>query len=227
MNTTTRDEQLRAEFNQWARDGHGEAMERHHFRIAQKTIQRMQLAPQERILELGCGDGWACRLLSRLLQPESRLVGMDISDEMIRQARNRSGDFENVSFLWGSAEAIPWEDDFFSKAWAIESFYYYEHQEKVLDELKRVLAPMGRLFLLMCIYRENTDTLRWVEQAHVPIHVRSAEEYQAMLAARGWIEVTAEEFLPEPGAPAETRSHDRALLISARKPHAAPRPGLG
>ncbi|MGH9533736.1 MAG: class I SAM-dependent methyltransferase [Terriglobales bacterium] len=226
MTTTTRDEQLRAEFNQWAREGHGEAMERHHFRIAQKTIQHMQLAPQQRILELGCGDGWACRLLARLLDSGSQLVGMDISDEMIRQARNKSTDFGNVSFLWGSAESIPWQDDYFTKAWAIESFYYYEHQEKVLDELKRVLAPMARLFLVMCIYKENTDTLRWVEQANVPIHVRSAQEYQAMLAARGWIEVAAEEFFPEAGAPPETRSHDRALLLTARKPHFVP-PGLG
>lgn len=221
MTTTTRDEQLRAEFNQWAREGHGEAMERHHFRIAQKTIQRMHLGPQERVLELGCGDGWACRLLSRLLDPQARLVGMDISDEMIRQARNKSADFENVSFIWGSAEAIPWEDDYFTKAWSIESFYYYEHQEKVLHELKRVLAPMGRLFLLMCIYKENPDTQRWVEQANVPMHVRSAEEYKAMLTAQGFIEAAAEEYWPEPDAPAETRSHDRALLITARKPDPA------
>ena len=71
----------------------------------------MNLRPGERVLDLGCGSGWATRLLARLVGdgPEGfgQVVGLDISDEMIRQARAASKDFENILYVWGSAQRFP------------------------------------------------------------------------------------------------------------------------
>ena len=87
----TPDERLQNEFNRWAEEGEGEKMERHHLDITEKTIRLMELRPGERVLDLGCGSGWATRLLARLVAdgPEGfgQVVGLDVSDEMIRQAR--------------------------------------------------------------------------------------------------------------------------------------------
>ena len=63
----TPDERLQQEFNRWAAEGEGPKMERHHLDITEKTIRRMQLRPGERVLDLGCGSGWATRLLARLV----------------------------------------------------------------------------------------------------------------------------------------------------------------
>lgn len=219
--TNAHDELLRAEFNRWAKDGWGEAMERHHFRITEKTLRRMDLGDHERVLELGCGDGWACRLLAKLLGPRAQIVGLDISDEMIRAARQKSRGFDNVRYVWGSAEKIPWEDNYFTRVLSVESFYYYQDQDAVLNELMRVTAPMGRVFILMCIFQENSDSLRWVTEIKVPVHVRGAAEYRAMLEAHGWLETATDEYFPEPEAPPETRAHDHALLLTGRKPDAA------
>ncbi len=60
------DEKLQLEFNRWAEQGEGEKMERHHLDITEKTIRLMGLRPGERVLDLGCGSGWATRLLARL-----------------------------------------------------------------------------------------------------------------------------------------------------------------
>src|SRR5205823_14367500 len=105
------DEKLQHEFNRWASEGEGAKMERHHLDITEKTMRLMNLRPGERVLDLGCGSGWATRLLARLVAdgPEGfgEVVGVDVSDEMIRQVSAESGDFENVLYVWGLAQQIP------------------------------------------------------------------------------------------------------------------------
>src|SRR5277367_6330639 len=94
----TPDEKLQLEFNRWADEGEGEKMERHHLDITEKTMRLMDLRPGERVLDLGCGAGWATRLLARMVSdgPEGfgQVVGVDVSDEMIRRARETSKEFE-------------------------------------------------------------------------------------------------------------------------------------
>src|SRR6202521_2372033 len=179
------DERLQHEFNQWAAAGEGAKMERHHLDITAKTIRLMNLRPGERVLDLGCGSGWAPRLLSRLVGdgPEGfgQVVGLDVSDEMIREARAASKDFENVLYVWGSAQQIPWEENFFDKVLSVESFYYYADQDRALMELFRVMAPRGRLFILINLYKDNQYSLQWVDKLKVPVHVRSQAEYVELL----------------------------------------------
>src|SRR5689334_17842043 len=181
----TPDQILREEFNRWAEAGRGEEMERHHLDITEKTIRLMELRPGERVLDLGCGAGWATRLLARLVSDGpagfGQVVGLDVSDEMIRRARAASRDFENVMFVWGSATQIPWEENFFDKVLSVESFYYYPDQERALAELFRVMAPKGRLFILINLYKDNPYSLQWVDKLKVPVQVRSAAEYVDLL----------------------------------------------
>ena len=81
----TPDEKLQQEFNRWATAGEGPKMENHHLDITAKTIRRMNLRPGERVLDLGCGSGWATRLLARLVGegPDGfgQVVGLDVEDE--------------------------------------------------------------------------------------------------------------------------------------------------
>jgi ubiquinone/menaquinone biosynthesis C-methylase UbiE len=81
----------------------------------------------------------------------------------------------------GSAAQIPWEENFFDKVLSVESFYYYPDQERALAELFRVMAPHGRLFILINLYKDNPYSLQWVPKLKVPVHVRSAAEYVELL----------------------------------------------
>lgn len=191
----TPDQRLQQEFNRWAERGEGDKMQQHHLDITEKTIRLMDLRPGERVLDLGCGSGWATRLLARLVAngPNGfgQVVGLDVSDEMVRQARESSKDFENILYVWGSSQQIPWEENFFDKVLSVESFYYYPDQERALAELFRVMAPHGRLFILINLYKDNPYSLQWVDKLKVPVHVRSSQEYIELLKKHAFEDVEA------------------------------------
>jgi len=231
----TPDEMLREEFNRWAEAGRGEEMEDHHRYITEQTIRRMELRPGERVLDLGCGTGWASRILARLVGDGpagfGQVIGLDVSDEMVRRARAQSKDFENVMYVWGSADKIPWEENFFDKMLSVESFYYYADQERALAELFRVMAPHGRLFILINLYKDNHYSLRWVKELKVPVHARSESEYVELLKAHAFEDVQAVRIPDETPTPEiysgkwfanaeELRDFKKigALLLMARKP---------
>jgi|SRR5579859_1107300 len=212
------DSLLRRRFNRWARQGRGESMEQHHAPMAEAMCARMELGAKDRILELGCGEGWACRLMADRAGPASSVVGIDISNEMICRAWEKSRSFPNLTYHCGSAEQIPGRDDYFTKVVSIEAFYYFERQEQVLRELRRVVKPGGQLYLLMCLYRDDPQTKSWFEDVGLPVHNRSRTEYEDMLRRAGWVDVNSEviEFRTDPFGKRD--AHDRALLVAAMKP---------
>ncbi len=167
---------LHLEFNRWADKWWGGGMERDHMWVAERTIPQMSLSSEDVILDLGCGDGWACRLMAERLGRLGRIVGVNISDEMVRRARIKSAKIKDLAFLCGSAEHIPCGDKVFTRVLSVSAFYYFEHQEKVLTELLQVVPPEGRLFLLTCLYRELPDWTSTVRRWRVPVHVCSADE---------------------------------------------------
>jgi ubiquinone/menaquinone biosynthesis C-methylase UbiE len=184
------DEKLQQEFNQWAATGRGDDMENHHSDITNQTLARMDLQPADRVLDLGCGTGWASRRMARMVTA-GEVVGLDVADEMLRRAEQVSTDVKNVRYLWGSAENIPAPDNHFNKVLSVESFYYYVDQGRALDELRRVLAPEGKLFILINLYKDNHYSLRWVEELKVPVQALSESEYIALLSGHGFHGVEA------------------------------------
>jgi ubiquinone/menaquinone biosynthesis C-methylase UbiE len=231
----TADEKLQLEFNRWAQAGEGEKMEQHHLDITLKTLRLMDLRADQRVLDLGCGAGWATRLLARAVTQDSigdpNVVGLDVSEEMIRLARETSPEFSNVRFVVGSATQIPERDDFFDRVLSVESFYYYPDQGLALDEVFRVMAPGGRLFILINLYTDNQYSLQWVDRLKVPVHVRSAAEYATMLEEHGfenteWRRVPDDTPTPDDYKTKSFRTLDDlrafkrtgALLLMASKP---------
>jgi arsenite methyltransferase len=212
------DSLLRRRFNRWAKRGRGEAMEQHHAHIAETIWKRMELGSQDRVLELGCGQGWACRLMAHRGGAGCLVVGLDISDQMIRRAREMSRSVSNVSYHCGPAHQIPSPDNYFTKAVSIEAFYYFQRQDQALRELFRVMVPGGKLYLLLCLFQEDPKPKAWFDDVGVPVHNRSISEYVAMLGRAGWVDVDSQVFDFRTDPSGKRDAHDRPLLITARKP---------
>jgi ubiquinone/menaquinone biosynthesis C-methylase UbiE len=203
------EQELAQEFDRWAADGRGEGLEANHLQIARHTLGLMQLKPQDRVLDLSCGSGWATCLLGTCV-PAGKAVGADISGEMIRLARKRSHGIQNVEFVQSNAEALPYATGTFDKILCVEAFYYYPDQHRVLEEIYRVLVPDGRIFILIDFYRDNPCWRDWIGHLKVRVHLRSITEYIALLRNCGLVDVEAQHI-------AERHPRSNGYLGSARK----------
>lgn len=200
--TDTNPQNLREEFNRWAEAGRGEGMERDHLPITLPVIAKMQLAPTDNVLDVGCGTGWLSRRLAQFV-PDGRVIGMDISDEMIRAARRASQDFENVLFVTGEVGEIPWDANFFSHAISVESSYYWPDPAAGIKELFRVVAPGGRLRILINYYKDNVHCHQWGDLLAVQTHLLSAEEWGEMFRGAGFSKVWHERVADPSPSPEE------------------------
>ena len=196
MTTSPTDENLREEFNRWADSGKGESMEHDHWPITKPTLGLMQIEPTDNILDAGCGAGWLSRILAPRV-PQGRVVGMDISDEMIRHAREASVANENLVFVVGGVDEIPWEANFFSRVISVESSYYWPDPAKGLREIYRVLAEGGSAWILINYYRDNPYSHQWGEKLAVPTHLLSAAEWEKVFRDAGFADV-AHRLIPDP-----------------------------
>jgi arsenite methyltransferase len=230
MTNLTSEEKLRLEFNEWAKAGRGESMERGHRPVGEQAVVKMQVANDARVLDVGCGSGWASRLLAAQA-PRGRVVGIDISDQMIRVARDSSLEFSNLEFKVAGAEGLPFNNGEFTAAFSMESLYYYADVGQAVAEIRRVLAPGGLFVTVVDLYQENEASHQWVEKLQVPVHVFSIEQYRSLFATAGFAAINDERILdPAPVVAEYTgtsfRSHEDylkyraagSLLISGRVP---------
>jgi ubiquinone/menaquinone biosynthesis C-methylase UbiE len=192
------DEQLRTEFNEWARAGKGESMEKGHGPVGKQAIALMQVSMDARVLDVGCGSGWATRLLADYAL-NGRVTGIDISDEMVNLARESSSSYTNVDFEVASAEQLPFPDNEFSHAFSMESLYYYRNIPKALKEIQRVLKPGGSFFAVVDLYRENEPTHQWIDTLKVPVELLSIEDYRSLFIDAGFESIKDQRILdPRP-----------------------------
>ncbi len=106
------------------------------------TIARLDLAPHERLLDVGCGTG---ALLDRLARshPSVRLAGVDPVPEMLAIARARLGSAVDLREGW--AESLPFETEQFDRVVSCNMFHYVREPLAALLEMRRVLRPGGQL----------------------------------------------------------------------------------
>jgi ubiquinone/menaquinone biosynthesis C-methylase UbiE len=182
------DERLRLEFNNWARSGRGEGMEKGHRPVGEQAIELMGIPPGARVLDVGCGSGWATRLLAERAR-DGRVAGIDIADEMIRVAGETSASLSNVEFRVASAEKLPFRAGEFTHAFSMESLYYYADMPGALREIKRVLEPGGLFVTVVDLYQENVPSHQWVAQLKVPVQLLSSADYRSLFERAGFVNV--------------------------------------
>lgn len=116
-----------------------------HARIAGDAAASLAGMMGVTVLDVGSGPGEMALLLARVL-PEARIVGLDPSVEMLeiaRDAAERSGMAERVTFVEAGAERIPLPDGSVDLALSTLSSHHWSDPGAAFAELGRVLRPGG------------------------------------------------------------------------------------
>lgn len=147
-----------------------------------------RLRPDAAVLDLGCGPG---TITVGLARRAGRVVGVDVSAEMVDQARGHAAEVgaANASFEVGSAYDLRWADASFDVVHAHQVLQHLADPVRALREARRVLAPGG----LLAVRDADYETM-----VHAPVEPeieRWRRLYLQVAAANGG-EARAGRFLP-------------------------------
>jgi len=109
------------------------------------TIAQLDLQPNDRVLEIGFGPGFAVKEVCKLL-PDGFIAGVDHSEVMVRQAKKRNVVTvrnSKVDLRLGSVSSLPTYNEPFDKVFTINSIHFWTDPKARLKELRELLRPGG------------------------------------------------------------------------------------
>jgi arsenite methyltransferase len=106
-----------------------------------------ELRPGERAVDVGCGVGMDSLIAGRMVGPEGRVIGVDMTQVMLEKARAAAEEagLGNVEFHQSYAEELPVPDGWADVVISNGVLNLMPDKAAVLDEMFRVLRPDGRL----------------------------------------------------------------------------------
>lgn len=145
------------------------ALKRRAFRI----IQGLELKNGDKVLDLGCGNGYYSYLFSKL-NLSLKITGIDRHVNAIEDAK-RDVREKNVEFILGDAEKLPFSENSFDKIVMSEIIEHVKDDTGVLKEAKRVLKSGGILALTTPNkgYPFLWDPINWFLEYFFNFHIKS------------------------------------------------------
>lgn len=156
--------------------------------IAQRraTLNCISLSSGEAVLDIGCGPGFLCEEMAEAVGSTGRVLGVDISEDLLTFARHRNGRGW-LTYRQGDAQALDVDDNSFDAAVCVQVLEYVEDVDRALAEIHRVLSPGGRAFVV----DTDWDAVIW----------HSARADRMAKVKKAWEEHCADPRLPRTLAP--------------------------
>lgn len=132
------------------------------------AIERLALEPGDKVLDLGFGGGAA---LAALRDTGANVTGVDRATDMVVAARKAHPD---MTFAEGGVDDLPFGDGAFEAVLSVNTVYFWPDLPTALTEVRRVLAPGGRLALGIRDPEVMTRVSREVFTIRAPAEVADA-----------------------------------------------------
>ena len=155
------------------------------------AVGLLDVQPDDHVLEIGFGPGIAIHEFARRAT-SGLVVGVDHSEVMVRQARNRNAAAVRagrVDLRLGSAEALPGFDEPFDKILAVNSLLFWDDPVARLKDLHHLLRPGGQIAI---VYQPRGP------QSTNEVAARTGQEIAEHFATVGFTDVRVETLALRP-----------------------------
>ena len=148
----------------------------------------------EVVLDLGSGGGIDCFLAANAVGKNGRVIGVDMTPEMLQRARGHAGEggYQNVEFRLGEIENLPVADNSVDAVISNCVINLSPNKDRVFKEAYRTLKPGGRLMVSdIVLLQELPESIKSSIEAYVGCVAGASrkEEYLATIASVGFREV--------------------------------------
>lgn len=125
----------------------------------------LSLLPRDwTVADIGCGTGNVAEILAPCVK---EVVAVDPSEPMLRAARKRLDDVENVRFVHGSLSDLPIEDSSINAATLVLVLHHVADARQALAEVRRILEPDGRILIIDMLEHDRTIFKQSMGHAHL------------------------------------------------------------
>ena len=147
--------------------------------MTRHSIQNLNIAKENKILELGHGNAGHVKFL--LEQAENlKYYGLEMSELMFQEARKINRNFvsqKQAFFSIYDGNEIPFEDESFDKIFTVNTIYFWQEPKKLLLEIYRVLNPNGNF----CLTFAEEDFMKTLPFTQFEFELYSTEKAQQLI----------------------------------------------
>lgn len=153
-----------------------------------EVFERISVTPDVKALDIGCGGGWAMRLM---LERGATVTGIDHSVASVARSLTKVAEYVEQGKArvdYGSVRELPYPDESFDLVTAMETIYFWPDMEEAFKEVFRVLRPGGRFVVAVAAWKNADGSVKCPKffRENLDMNFYSEEELRAFMDKAGF-----------------------------------------
>ncbi len=116
-------------------------------RYGRRTVERINLKPGARVLDVGCGSGASAIPAAERVGSNGRVIGVDVADRLLDKARTKARwrGLSHATFCYGDMTSLAFDDESFDAVVCVFSIFFVPDIARQARALWRLVRPGGTL----------------------------------------------------------------------------------